>query len=199
MGSRRAVRRHLYGCFLGTKRAGRVWLLRSVAQRTIRRQEETLLTSEAEVIEATIRQEPAMDTENGRDNSRPEGEKPIIDQMTELAAQAAGTLAETAVKAGAKKAKKAVARRLPGPVKKARPAKAGSTKTRATKSRATKSRATKSRAAKARATSKKTVKKSAKKSSTRSAKPSRSRAQRSTVGKKTATKATKKARRRRSA
>ena len=71
-----------------------------------------------------------MDTENGRDNSPPEGEKPIIDQMTELAAQAAGTLAETAVKAGAKKAKKAVARRLPGPVKKAattiaRAAKAG--------------------------------------------------------------------------
>ena len=60
-----------------------------------------------------------MDTKNGRDNSPPEGEKPIIDQMTDLAAQAAGTLAETAVKTGAKKAKKAVARRLPGPVKKA--------------------------------------------------------------------------------
>ena len=74
-----------------------------------------------------------MDTENGRDNSPPEGEKPIIDQMTDLAAQAAGTLAETAVKAGAKKAKKAVARRLPGPVKKAaktiaRAAKAGARK-----------------------------------------------------------------------
>ena len=92
-----------------------------------------------------------MDTENGRDNSPPEGEKPIIDQMTELAAQAAGTLAETAVKAGAKKAKKAVARRLPGPVKKAattiaRAAKAGATKARATKARATKARATKARA-----------------------------------------------------
>ena len=142
-----------------------------------------------------------MDTENGRDNSPPEGGKPIIDQMTELAAQAAGTLAETAVKAGAKKAKKAVARRLPGPVKKAaktiaRAAKTGSRKTRATKSRATKARATKARAtkaratkssvAKARATSKKTVKKTAKKSSTRSSKTGRSRAQRSTVGKKTA-------------
>ena len=166
-----------------------------------------LLTSEAEVIEATIPQERAMDTENGRDNSPPEGEKPIIDQMTELAAQAAGTLAETAVKAGANKAKKAVARRLPGPVKKAaktiaRAAKTGSRKTRATKSRATKARATKARAsvAKARATSKKTVKKTAKKSSTRSAKPGRSRAQRSTVGKKTVTRgATKKAKRRRSA
>ena len=147
-----------------------------------------------------------MDTKNGRDNSPPEGEKPIIDQMTELAAQAAGTLAETAVKAGANKAKKAVARRLPGPVKKAaktiaRAAKTGSRKTRATKSRAIKARATKARAtksvAKARATSKKTVKKTAKKSSTRSAKTGRSRAQRSTVGKKTATRgATKKARRR---
>ena len=168
-----------------------------------------LLTSEAEVIEAAIPQERAMDTENGFDNSPPAGEKPIVDQMTELAAQAAGTLAETAVKAGANKAKKAVARRLPGPVKKAaktiaRAAKTGSRKTRATKSRAIKARATKARAtrsvAKARATSKKTVKKTAKKSSTRSAKTGRSRAQRSTVGKKTATRgATKKARRRRSA
>jgi hypothetical protein len=47
-----------------------------------------------------------MDTKNGRDNSPPEGEKPIIDQMTDLAAQAAGSPAETAVKAGAKKQKK---------------------------------------------------------------------------------------------
>jgi hypothetical protein len=162
-----------------------------------------LLTSEAEVIEATIPQEPAMVMENGRDNSPPEGEKPIIDQMTELAAQAAGTLAETAVKAGANKAKKAVARRLPGPVKKAaktiaRAAKTGR-KTSATKSRATKARATKSSVAKAGATSKKTVKKTAKKSSTRSSKTGRSRAQRSTVGKKTAARgATKKASRRRS-
>ena len=85
------------------------------------------------MIEATIPQEPAMATKNGRDNSPPEGEKPIIDQMTDLAAQAAGTLAETAVKAGAKKAKKAVGRRLPGPIRKAaktiaRAAKAGARK-----------------------------------------------------------------------
>ena len=94
-----------------------------------------------------------MDKQNGRDNSPPEEEKPIIDQMTDLAAQAAGTLAETAVKAGAKKAKKAVARRLPGPVKKAattiaRAAKGGARKSRATKARATKTRATKTRATK---------------------------------------------------
>ena len=38
----------------GTNRASRVWLFRSVAQRGIRRQGEMLLTSEAEVIEATI-------------------------------------------------------------------------------------------------------------------------------------------------
>ena len=152
-----------------------------------------LLTSEAEVIEATIPKEPAMDEQNGRDNSPPKGEKPIIDQMTELTAQAAGTLAETAVKAGAKKAKKAVARRLPGSVKKA-----ANTIARAAKVGSTKTRASKSRAAKARATSKRTVKKTAKKSPTRSAKTSRSRAQRSTVGKKTATRgATKKSRRRR--
>ena len=52
-----------------------------------------------------------MDTEktqygNGQDNSPPEEKKPIIDQVTDLAADAAGTLAETAVKAGAKKAER---------------------------------------------------------------------------------------------
>ena len=60
-----------------------------------------------------------MDTKNGRNNFHPNGKKPIIDEMTDLAAQAAGTLAETAVKAAAKKAKTAVAKRLPRPVKKA--------------------------------------------------------------------------------
>jgi hypothetical protein len=196
MGSRRAVRRISTDAF--QEQTGLAGFGRSVAQRGIRRQGEMLLTSEAEVIEATIHEEPAMDTKNGRDNSPPEGEKPIIDQMTDLAAQAAGTLAETAVKAGAKKAKKAVARRLPGPVKKAAKTIARAAKAGATKSRATRATATKSRAAKARATSKKTVKKTAKKSSTRSAKAGQSRARR-TVGKKTATRATKKGRRRRSA
>ena len=65
-----------------------------------------------------------MDTEktqygNGQDDSPPEEKKPIIDQVTDLAADAAGTLAETAVKAGAKKAREAIAKRLPRPVKKA--------------------------------------------------------------------------------
>src|SRR4051812_10648418 len=48
-----------------------------------------------------------------------EEKKPIIDQMTDLAAQSAGNLAETAVKAVAKKAKNAAAKRLPRSVKKA--------------------------------------------------------------------------------
>ena len=56
---------------------------------------------------------------NGQDDSPPEEKKPIIDQVTDLAADAAGTLAETAVKAGAKKAREAIAKRLPRPVKKA--------------------------------------------------------------------------------
>jgi len=55
---------------------------------------------------------------DGQDGSPPEETKPIIDQVAELAAAAAGTLAATAVKAGAKK-RKAVAKRLPRPVKKA--------------------------------------------------------------------------------
>jgi hypothetical protein len=58
-------------------------------------------------------------TVNGHD-SAPDEKKPIIDQMTDLAAQAAGALAETAVKTVAKKAKKAVAKRIPTSVKKAR-------------------------------------------------------------------------------
>ena len=63
-----------------------------------------------------------MDTEktqygNGQDDSPPEEKKPIIDQVTDLAADAAGTLAETVVKAGAKKAREAIAKRLPRPVK----------------------------------------------------------------------------------
>jgi uncharacterized membrane protein YebE (DUF533 family) len=56
-------------------------------------------------------------TVNGHD-SAPDEKKPIIDQMTDLAAQAAGALAETAVVA--KKAKKAIAKRIPTSVKKAR-------------------------------------------------------------------------------
>jgi hypothetical protein len=116
--------------------------------------------------------EPAMDTE--KNNFPPNGQKPIIDQMTDLAAQAAGTLAETAVKAAAKKAKTAVAKRLPRPVKKA-------AKT----------------IAKAAKVPKKRVKKTAKKSSKRPPKSNQSKARRRTVGKKTATKvARKKAKRR---
>jgi hypothetical protein len=66
-----------------------------------------------------------MDTEktkqaaNGQDNASLKEKKPIIDQMTDLAAQAAGMLAETAVKAVAKRARKAVAKRTSASVRKA--------------------------------------------------------------------------------
>jgi negative regulator of sigma E activity len=65
--------------------------------------------------------------------------KPIVDQMTDLAAQAAGALAETAVKVVAKRAKKAAAKRLPAPVKRAaaKTAKSTARKTRAPKKKAT--------------------------------------------------------------
>src|SRR6476646_7117564 len=46
-------------------------------------------------------------------------QKPVLDQMTDLAAQAAGTLAETAVRTAAKRARKAVANRLRGAAKSA--------------------------------------------------------------------------------
>jgi hypothetical protein len=114
-----------------------------------------------------------MDTEktqhgNGQDNSAPEKKKPIIDQVTDLAAAAAGTLAETAVKAGAKKAREAVAKRLPRPVKKAA-----------------------NTIAKAAKAPKKSAKKTAKKSKD-PAKRTKSSARRKTVGKKTARRVAKK-------
>jgi hypothetical protein len=74
----------------------------------------------------------AMDTEkaNTQTTDEPQAEKkPIIDQMTDLAAKAAGTLTETAVKVVATKAKKAVARRIPKSVKKAAKAVAQAAKT----------------------------------------------------------------------
>jgi hypothetical protein len=69
-----------------------------------------------------------MDTEKA-DNEK----KPIIDQMTDMAALAAGNLAETAVRAAAKKATQEVTKRLPGTVKKA-----GKTITRAANARTAK-------------------------------------------------------------
>jgi hypothetical protein len=105
---------------------------------------------------------------NGQDNTPPQEKKPIIDQMTDLAAAAAGTLAETAVKAGAKKAREEVAKRLPRPVKKAA-----------------------NTIAKAAKTPKKSAKKTAKKSK-RPAERTRSSARHKTVGKKTARRVAKK-------
>ena len=69
-----------------------------------------------------FKKEPVMDTEKtqyGNGQGYPSAKKPIIDQMTDLAAEAAGTLAATAVKAAARKARKAAAKRLPRPVKRA--------------------------------------------------------------------------------
>jgi hypothetical protein len=43
--------------------------------------------------------------------------KPVVDQMTDVVADAAGELAKTAVKAVAKRAKKAVARRFLPPLR----------------------------------------------------------------------------------
>src|SRR5580692_7422041 len=56
------------------------------------------------------KEEPVMDEPN---------DKPLVDQMTDVVADAAGELAKTAVKAVAKRAKKAVVSHTPRPVKKA--------------------------------------------------------------------------------
>jgi hypothetical protein len=52
-------------------------------------------------------------------NQTPQQNKPIIDQMADLAAGAAGALVETAVKAAASRATAAVAKRAPASLKKA--------------------------------------------------------------------------------
>lgn len=86
-----------------------------------------------------------------------EKEKPLVDQMTDVVADAAGELAKTAVKAVAKQAKKAVVRHTPTPVKKA--AKAASKAAKAPN----KKKAAKKVAKKAKKTAKKSpVKKKAK-------------------------------------
>src|SRR5262249_52066730 len=74
-------------------------------------------------------------------------QKPIIDQMTDMAAEAAGNLAETGVRAAAKKAKQVVAKRLPSTVKKA-----GETITEAASARTAKKRVARARAATRKAT-----------------------------------------------
>jgi hypothetical protein len=68
----------------------------------------------------------AMDTEktetqatNDQDKATSAEKKPIVDQLTDIAAQAAGQLAAAAVKSVAKRAKKAVAKRIPTSAKKA--------------------------------------------------------------------------------
>jgi hypothetical protein len=62
--------------------------------------------------------QPAKD-EPIMDDVKAEKDKPLVDQMTDVVADAAGELAKTAVKAVAKRAKKAVISHTPRPVKKA--------------------------------------------------------------------------------
>jgi hypothetical protein len=110
-----------------------------------------------------------MDTEKSDSENTEAAEqprKPIVDQMTDLAAQGAGTLAETAVKAVAKRAKKAVAKRIPPPVKKAAKAVAQAAKTpqkRAKKAAKKRVKATKAVSKTAKRSSKKATKKRSKK------------------------------------
>src|SRR5580704_10600839 len=59
------------------------------------------------------KEEPIMD------DVKDPNDKPLVDQMTDVVADAAGELAKTAVKAGAERAKKALAKHTPRPIKKA--------------------------------------------------------------------------------
>jgi hypothetical protein len=94
------------------------------------------------------KEEPIMDDEK---------DKPLVDQMTDVVADAAGELAKTAVKAVAKRAKKAVISHTPKRVKKAAKAVAKAAKT-------PKKTAKKAKKAARKSSAKKTVKKKSKKS-----------------------------------
>ena len=106
------------------------------------------------------KEEPIMDDEK---------EKPIVDQMTDVVADAAGELAKTAVKAVAKRAKKAVAVHTPRPVKKAAKAVAKAAKAPKKTSKKTVKKAKKAVAKKA----KKAVSKKSKKAKKSKAKKSK--------------------------
>jgi hypothetical protein len=104
------------------------------------------------------KEDPIMDDEK---------DKPLVDQMTDVVADAAGELAKTAVKAAAKRAKKAVISRTPKPAKKAAKAVAKAAKApKKTAKKATKKTAKKAKKAK-KSFAKKTVKKKKSKKSKR--------------------------------
>jgi hypothetical protein len=105
------------------------------------------------------KEEPIMDDEK---------DKPLVDQMTDVVADAAGELAKTAVKAVAKRAKKAVVSRTPKPVKRAAKAVAKAAKApKKTAKKAAKKTAKKSKKSAKKSSAKKTVKKRKSKKSKR--------------------------------
>jgi hypothetical protein len=102
------------------------------------------------------KEEPIMADEN---------DKPLVDQMTDVVADAAGELAKTAVKAVAKRAKKAVISHTPKPVKRAAKAVAKAAKApKRTAKKAVKKTAKKAKKAAKKSSAHKTAKKKAKKS-----------------------------------
>ena len=106
------------------------------------------------------KEEPIMDDEK---------DKPLVDQMTDVVADAAGELAKTAVKAGAKRAKKAVVSHTPTPVKRAAKAVVKAAKApKKTAKKAVKKTAKKAKKAAKKSSAKKTVKKKKSKKSKKS-------------------------------
>jgi hypothetical protein len=102
------------------------------------------------------KEDPIMDDEK---------DKPLVDQMTDVVADAAGELAKTAVKAVAKRAKKAVVSHTPKPVKRAAKAVAKAAKApKKTAKKAVKKTAKKAKKAAKKSSAKKTSKKKSKKS-----------------------------------
>jgi hypothetical protein len=114
-----------------------------------------LLTPLATVPQSA-KEEPIMDDE------KDDKDKPLVDQMTDVVADAAGELAKTAVKAVAKRAKKAVVRNTPAPVKRATKAVAKAAKAPKKTAKKAVKKAKKAAAKKSKKTAKKSVKKSKK-------------------------------------
>jgi len=71
------------------------------------------LLTQLATVPQPVKEQPVMD------DVKNEKDKPLVDQMTDVVADAAGELAKAAVKSVAKRAKKAVVRNTPAPVKRA--------------------------------------------------------------------------------
>jgi uncharacterized protein YjgD (DUF1641 family) len=113
---------------------------------------------------------PQPAKEEAMDDVKDEKDKPMLDQMTDVVAAAAGELARTAVQAVAKRAKKTVVSNTPAPVKRAAKAVAKAAKAPKKTAKKAAKKAAKKTVKKAKKGSAKKTKKAAPKKSKKTAK-----------------------------